>query len=413
MDAARAGITSANRMSHTSEQGLPAAPGYGRNSIGEVLVSAAAALGMPRFANRLQLPAAERICVVLVDGLGKAQLKDRAGHAPFLRRAMDGAPTLSSAFPSTTATSLASLGTGLAPGEHGMVGYDVLDPDQDKVVNMLGGWDVNVDPGQWQPHPTVFQQIESEVPVTTVSLPKFADSAMTRAALRGGTFIPATSAHAKTTAAAEAMADNRRMLMYLYFNELDRAGHRYGFQSAEWEHELEELDAAMRRLSSQLPRGTTLLLTADHGMVDVPQARRYDYSANPRLISGVRHTAGEPRMVHLYLEPDAAEATRTGLVAAWREFHGHEAWVLTRQEAIDAGYFGPVMDPRVAGRIGDVLIAAREPVAFYDTRRVRPTALEVVGQHGSLTRAEREIPLLNIEVAGRPARTGARKAGRG
>lgn len=401
-------------MAHSSNQDLPAAPAYGRNSIGEVLVSSAAALGLPGYTNHLQLAKSDRICIVLIDGLGKAQLKARGGHAPFLRQAMAGASTLSSAFPSTTATSLATLGTGLTPGHHGMVGYDVLDPGQDKVVNMLGGWDPQVDPLQWQPHPTVFEQIDAEVPVATVSLPKFADSAMTRAALRGGSFIPATSGHAKTAAAAEAMAKSPRMLMYMYFNELDRAGHRYGFQSPQWEHELEELDSAMRRLSTQLPARTQLLVTADHGMVDVAESRRYDYAANPRLISGVRHTAGEPRMVHLYLESDATESTRERLLAAWRETHGHEAWVLTREEAVKRGYFGPALDSGVAARIGDVLIAAQEPVAFYDTRRVRAAALDVVGQHGSITRAEREIPLLNIAVAdGRARRPGRGKGLRG
>jgi hypothetical protein len=401
-------------MSTSVHQQLPAAPAYGRNSVAEVLTSAAAAMGIGGFTNQLSFAPADRVCVVLVDGLGASQLKRRGGHAPFLRQAMDSAPVLSSAFPSTTATSLASLGTGQNPGAHGMVGYDVLDPEQDKVVNMLGGWDRRVDPLQWQPHRTVFEQVEAEVPVATVSLPKFADSAMTRAALRGGSFIPATTSHAKTAAAAEAMADNRRMLMYLYFNELDRAGHRYGWESAEWEHELEELDGAMRRLSAQLPPGTSLLLTADHGMVDVPEAHRHDYSAVPSLIQGVRHTAGEPRMVHLYLEPDATERTREQLVAAWQSTHGHEAWILSRHEAVTAGYFGPTVNDAVLPRIGDVLIAAREPVAFYDTRRVRPAAMEVVGQHGSLTRAERTVPMLDIKVSGTAARaSGTRKAVRG
>lgn len=391
-------------------QPLPPAPAYGQNSVAEVLTSAAAALGIPGFNNRLSLSSAQRICVVLVDGLGAALLKRRGGHAPFLRRAMDSAPVLSSAFPSTTATSLASLGTGRIPGAHGMVGYDVLDPGQDKVVNMLGGWDRHVDPLIWQPHPTVFEQVETELPVATVSLPKFAESAMTRAALRGGKFIPASSSHAKTTAAAEAMADNQRMLMYLYFNELDRAGHRYGWGSDEWEHELEELDGAMRRLSAQLPPGTRMLLTADHGMIDVPEADRHDYSAVPSLVQGVRHTAGEPRMVHLYMEPDASERTRNQLMEAWRSAHGHEAWIMSRHEAITAGYFGNTVSDTVLPRIGDVLIAAREPVAFYDTRRVRPAAMEVVGQHGSLTRAERNVPLLDIKVAGTAAsRMGSRR----
>ncbi|MFT4469976.1 alkaline phosphatase family protein [Arthrobacter sulfonylureivorans] len=364
------------------------------------MTSAAAALGADGFNNVLQLPQARRICVVMVDGLGKALLKQRGGHAPFLRQAMENSRTLGSAFPSTTAASLASLGTGLAPGLHGMVGYDVLDPAQDKVVNQLGGWDAKVDPQVWQPHPTVFEQVAEHLPVTTVSLPRFADSGMTRAALRGSSFRPGASSHARTLAAAEALAASDRALVYLYFNELDKAGHRFGAASAQWGSELEELDADMRRLTRQLPADTLLLLTADHGMLDVAEEFRFDYSADPALVAGVRHTAGEPRLVHLYFEPDATAAHREQTAAAWRSAYGNQAWIFTREDAISHGFFGHV-DPRVLPRIGDLMVAAREPVAFYDTRRVPETAMSVVGQHGSLTKAEREVPLLTLAAPGK------------
>jgi hypothetical protein len=379
---------------------LPAAPGYGRNSLAEVMTSAAAALGADGFKNVLQLPAARRVCVVMVDGLGKALLKQRGGHAPFLRQSMENSRTLGSAFPSTTAASLASLGTGLAPGLHGMVGYDVLDPDQDKVVNQLGGWDARVDPHVWQPHPTVFEKVAEHVPVTTVSLPRFAESGMTRAALRGSSFKAGATSHARTLAAAEALAATDRALVYLYFNELDKAGHRFGAASAQWGSELEELDSDMRRLTRQLPADTLLLLTADHGMLDVAEEFRFDYSADPALVAGVRHTAGEPRLVHLYFEPDATAAHREQTAAAWRTTYGNQAWIITRDEAINRGFFGQV-DPRVLPRIGDLMVAAREPVAFYDTRRVPATAMSVVGQHGSLTKAEREVPLLTLAAPGK------------
>ncbi|MCU1572389.1 MAG: phosphodiesterase [Micrococcaceae bacterium] len=395
-------------MSIAIQPALPAAPAYGRSSIAEVLPSCAAALGVAGYENALNLPAARRICVVLVDGLGKALLKQRIAHAPYLRAALaesgsaQHSQTLTSAFPSTTVTSLASLGTGVAPGQHGMVGYDVVDPDQDKVVNLLGGWDPAIDPRTWQPFPTVFEQLSALIPTATVSLPKFAGSAMTEAALRGSEFLPASTPHARTEAAAKAMAAHESMLMYFYWSELDKAGHGSGSQSARWEHQFEELDAALRRLSRELPPDTLLLLTADHGMVDVPEQFRIDYSADPALLEGVRHTAGEPRLVQLHLDPDAGEAGQDRLVQAWQERHGNQAWVLTRRQAIEAGWFGPVR-PEVLPRIGDVLIAAREPVAFYDTRRVPATALDVVGQHGSLTRAEREVPLLRLPMAGVPA----------
>lgn len=389
---------------------LPTPPLYGTKSIAEVLTSSAAALGVPGFSNQLQLPSTHRVCVVLADGLGRSLLKQKASHTPLLRSVIAAGQRsvpqwIDSAFPSTTAASLASLGTGLAAGQHGMVGYDVLDPGQDKVVNLLGNWDPQVDPALWQPNATVFERVAAELDVVTVSLPQFGNSPMTQAALRGSRFIGGTSLHARTAAAAEAMSGGGRSLMYFYVNELDKAGHRYGCQSDRWEHQLEELDSTVKRLSATLPAGTTILLTGDHGMLDVPASQRIDYAADASLVAGVRHTAGEPRMVHLYLEPDATEAHRDSLVDAWRRRFGERIWVFTRDQAVAAGLFGDVL-PEVAPRIGDIMIAARDTLALYDTRRARPASLEVVGQHGSLTRAEREVPLLCFPAAGRQGKRG-------
>jgi hypothetical protein len=389
---------------------LPPAPAYGRRSVAEVLSSAAASLGVAGFSNVLNLPPASRVCVVVADGLGRNLLKQKSAHTPFLRSVLQAGQWevpvwLDSAFPSTTAAALSSLGTGLPPGQHGMVGYDVLDPGQDRVVNLLGNWDAGVDPHLWQPFPTVLERAAAQVDVSTISLPQFGDSPMTQAALRGGRFVSGTTAHARTAAAADAMAGGGPSLMYFYVNELDKAGHRHGCQSEQWEHQLEELDATVKRLASALPAGSTIVLTADHGMLDVPAEHRIDYAAEPALVDGVRHTAGEPRMVHLYLEDDAGTSGRDRLLAAWRNRFGNRIWAFTRGEAVAAGLFGPVR-PGVEGRIGDVMIAARESLALYDTRRSRPTAMDVVGQHGSLTKAEREVPLLCFTAGGKGKRRG-------
>ena len=385
---------------------MPPAPGFGRRSIADVLTSAAASLGVAGFTNTLGLPRASRVCVVLADGLGRNLLKQKSAHTPFLRSVMQAGQGevpvwLDSTFPSTTAAALASFGTGLPPGQHGMVGYDVLDPEQDKVVNMLGNWDAKVEPAAWQPFPTVFERAAESVAVTTVSLPQFGNSPMTQAALRGGNFVSAVTAHARTAAAADAMDAGGPSLMYFYVNELDKAGHRYGCQSEQWEHQLEELDATVKRLNASLPAGTTILLTADHGMLDVPEQQRIDFAADPSLIDGVRHTAGEPRMVHLYLEDPEDALVRERLLGAWRARFGDRIWAFTREDALAAGLFG-TLRPAVAPRIGDIMIAARDALALYDTRRVRPAAMEVVGQHGSLTKAEREVPLLCFPAEGRP-----------
>ncbi|MDQ4500863.1 alkaline phosphatase family protein [Sinomonas sp. ASV322] len=379
-----------------------------------MLPSCAAALGLPGFDNALGLPAASRVCVVMVDGLGRSLLTQRAAHTPFLRAKLQegqgGIPTtLDAAFPSTTASSLASFGTGLPPGQHGMVGYDVLAPHLDRVVNQLGGWDPDVDPDRWQPFPTIFERMAGTIPVATVSLPQFERSAMTRAALRGSRFIGAETLHARSTAAAQTMAATPRMLLYFYLNDLDKAGHLSGCGSRAWEEALEEVDSCVRRLDAQLPGGTLVLVTGDHGMVDIPEHRRIDFGAEADLIEGVRHTAGEPRMVHLHVEDPARDGAVQRVIDRWRERFGSQAWVMTRKEAVEAGFFGDVRE-EVLPRIGDILVAVHGEIALYDGRRVRPTAFSMVGQHGSLTKAERLVPLV-VFRAGGPTKAKRRRRG--
>lgn len=373
---------------------FPPAPNYGQDTLGEILPSAAHALGIAGFPNPLKLAAARRINLVMIDGLGWNQLKANIAHAPFLRSLFDWAQRLTTGFPSTTATSLSSLGTGLSPGTHGLLGYDVIDPATRRVVNQLGGWPADLNPETWQPLPTAFEQIaEHGVHVATVSLGTFASSALTRAALRGPKFVAANSVAARTRATTEIFAKNRHALVYTYFNELDKAGHKFGVDSDQWRHTLEELDYHLKLMVSRLPAETSVLITGDHGMVDVAQAQRIDYSQEPELIEGIELTSGEPRGVQLSFATNTSDATRARVRNAWIERYGAKAWVMTRQEAIDYGLFGPMRDG-VAQRLGDLMILAAEPIAFYDGRRVAPTAFSMIGQHGSVTAAERIVPLL-------------------
>lgn len=394
---------------------LPPPPAYGTGALADVLVSAASltrtvaedpeGLGR-RLTDRLGLRAAlagqgraegpyRNVCVVLVDGLGQELLERHRGHAPALRRATS-LGVLDAAFPSTTAASLATLGTGEAPGNTGMVGYDVVDPARRVVVNQLSGWDPAVDPEAWQPMPTVLETLQEHMETVTVSMPKYQGTPLTRAALRGGEFDGAGSTLARISRAADRLNTRTPTFMYLYWGELDQTGHRDGSESERWLEALEELDSGMRRLLSRTGEETLVLLTADHGMVDVPPQDRHDYSTMPDLVRGVELTAGEPRLVQLHLEDPTDHRVREDLVAAWSEHYGERAWILDRDRMIEAGYFGPSIREGVRERIGDLLIAARGSLALYDTRRVRPRALEMVGQHGSWTDAERRVPLLAL-----------------
>ncbi|NAZ82314.1 alkaline phosphatase family protein [Kineococcus sp. R8] len=376
---------------------LPA-PRYGVDSLADVLPAAARALGVPHFADpggsALDLPAVERVCLLLVDGMGDEALVGRSGHAPTLRRwRADGLHRrITAGFPTTTATSMGLLGTGLPPGAHGLVGYEVLDPARDVLLNQLA-WDVAVDPRRWQPHTTVFQHVVAAgVEVVRVAPPHFNGSGLTEAALRGGRFAGTPDRlDARVDAAVTAVRAGRRNLTYVYWGALDHTGHGEGVASWQWGEELGRVDAAVAELSRRLPRGTLLLVTADHGMVDVPLAGRIDLAHEPELRAGVRHAGGEPRVLQLYCEPGAAQQVST----TWRARLGRDAHVVLRADAVAAGWFGPV-EARVADRIGDVLVVARDLMAVVDSARMRPEALRLIGQHGALSDAERHVPLFSV-----------------
>lgn len=390
---------------------LPVAPDYGRGTLNMVVPTLDAALaewhgvapvcsgpgtGVDAAELIPGLEPARRAVMVMVDGLGSELIERYGGHAPVIRQAMQrkNSQVLSTVFPTTTAAALTAMGTGLAPAEHGIVGYDAVAPDPAggrRMVNQLGNWPSDLEPREWQPNPTCFERMEAVRRVVTVSRDKFEDSALTRSSLRGGEFVGVTTPHARVGATLTELK-HKDVFVYLYWDDLDKAGHAHGVASKQWLHELEELDAAMGRLVAKLPPDTAVVLTADHGMVDIPREGRIDYSQFPELIDGVELTAGEPRAVQLHFAADAPQSQRDAVVAAWKERFGSDAWILTREEYVELGWFGAVFRDGVLERAGDVVIAAHGPIALYDGRRVSPHAFEMIGQHGSLTEAERRIP---------------------
>ncbi len=361
-------------------------------SLADVLPSCVRSLaGEP---NRLGLPRADRVLVVLVDGLGTAALRARAGHARALMAGLTKRTTLSSGFPTTTAAALASLATGTRPGEHGIVGYTALVPEAGQVVNQLSGWSEAMPPETWQRRTTVFEQLQDAgLRSSTIGPAKYADSGLTRAILRGADYIPAATIADRFAAARRLFDEGGRGLAYLYIPELDQLAHSRGWESDRWLATLELLDSEFAAFTATLGRGEGLLLTADHGVVDVPATSQILFGDDPALIEGVEHVGGDPRCVQLYLAPDAPLGAADRLAESWREREGSRAWIATREEAIEAGWFGPV-DPEVAPRIGDVIVAARKLVAYYDGRNGDTTGRSMIGQHGSLTVEETQVPLL-------------------
>jgi hypothetical protein len=364
----------------------PALPAYGRSTLSDLLPSLGAHLGVPGVEDVLGLPDAERYLVVLIDGLGAEQLAAHAGEAPFL--AGLGERTITSGVPSTTATSITSLGTGLPPGLHGIAGYSFWYPPERLVLQTLR-WPAGISGLDVQPQLTFFERLErAGVRTAAIAPSHFAGSGLTTAALRGPSFLPVpdeSDRDRRVALAVEAVTAGQRTVGYFYERQLDHAGHVQGVGSRAWLHELATADALVARLRAALPPDVRLVVTGDHGMVNVPRGNRLVVEDEPELMDGVTAFAGEGRLRQLMTDRPEAVARR------WRDRLGEQAWVFTRDEAAEAGWFGE-LSPRLAGRFGDVLVARADDGAVLT--RALPKELKLVGMHGSLTAAELTVPLL-------------------
>ena len=364
---------------------LPAEPPRAR-SLTRVVTEMSAALegGSEWF------PPARSAIVWVLDGLGAHNLSARAGHARFLSEARAKKDSARTVFPSTTAAALTSLLTGTWPGEHGIVGYRARIPDTDHVANLLRGWDTDGLPLSFQRAAPLSATLGR--PFFAVSREEYGGTGFTAATLGDAEFHGADDLDERVRLAADLAARHPGSLVYLYAPDLDAIGHRRGWESDEWVSALERVDAAARTLSRSLDRGTGVVVTSDHGMVDVPRHRHLLLSEGDDLLDGVRLIGGEPRMLHLYTEPGEAEAVLT----RWRESEATRSWVFSRAELTSSGLMGRRVDADVEDRIGDVIVAARAGIAYYDDRLADKGAQKMIGQHGSLTDDERIVPLIRL-----------------
>jgi Type I phosphodiesterase / nucleotide pyrophosphatase len=373
----------------------PIVPSYGAATLADLSASILASLepGTPEPANVLGLAPASRACLLIVDGLGWELLRAHPAAAPFLSELARNSKPITAGFPATTVTSLASIGTGRPPGQHGMLGYQVIIPGEERLLNGLR-WDSRVDPRVWQPLPTLYERATAVgIAAVHVARGSFRDTGLTNATVRGAQLWPADSMGALAAQAAAALAENGRAFVSVYHGDLDSTGHVFGVGSDAWYYQLAHVDKLAEHLAHALPSGTALYVTADHGMVDVGPEDRLDVDATPELRAGVALLGGEPRARHVYVRPGAAG----DVLATWRELLGEHAWVLARDEAIKEGWFGAV-DARMADRIGDVVAAAAGTFAVVATTH-EPGESRLFGMHGSLTPSEQLVPALTLTVS--------------
>jgi len=324
---------------------------------------------------------AGQVVVLVVDGLGWEQLQERTALAPTLD-GFAGRP-ITSVVPSTTSTALTSIVTGLTPAEHGIVGYRV-DLGGGDVVNILRWSTADGDarkrypPRDVQPFPPFLGEL---VPV--VSKVELENSGFTGAHLAGAKMSGwRTMSNIAVEVGAQLTAGHR--VVYAYYDGVDKVAHEKGF-GPYYDAELRMVDRMIADLLDVMPRDAALLVTADHGQVHVgPRV----LPPAPEVLALTRYQSGEGRLRWLHARPGAA----ADLLAAACAAHEDVAWVVGREQVLDEGWFGPAMAGPIVRRLGDVALAAHEPVSFDDPLDSGP--FQLVCRHGSLTSAEMLVPLL-------------------
>jgi len=359
--------------------------------------------------NRLGLRRTDRVVTVLVDGLGTYNIKAGGGHAHLLNRAVIDSHALHSGFPSTTATSITSFGTGLTPGEHGIVGYKVLDPQTRQPLNQLTGWSSSFNPLEWQPNRTVAETaVAASIEANVVGPAEYANSGFTALTMRGAKYLVGKTMLDRVEIALELLASAHSSLTYLYVPELDQKAHAYGVDSIEWLNALEELDSAIARLTSPLSQrkfeNSGVVLTADHGIVDVPKSNQIylDEYDLPKL----ELVAGDPRANYIYLAETVSETELEIAVDSLQNQlnqskFGRGVKVAAKNQLIDAGWFGPTVTEVAASRMPDIFAIAVGRTALYHRDFAPAKSQNMIGQHGSISPEELAIPLLKFGALAR------------
>ncbi|MDL9936004.1 alkaline phosphatase family protein [Gordonia sp. ABSL1-1] len=395
----------------------PAAWSAYPHSLADVLPAIATAFGLDPSAGQtstdvpaLHIPERKDVVLLLVDGLGSVLLDEFASYAPTL--ASMRTQTLRAGFPATTATSLTSLTGGTACGVHGIIGYSFRPGDEcrtrgsRRVLNALR-WSLDSadGPSALVTYPPSLVSNTADEPssglewlshngvrITYVMPGEFRGSGLTQVAFRAaGRYLPAVTPDGIRAAVGGVLARNSSHLrfVYAYFSELDMAGHIHGPGSSAWLEKLAVVDRLVADLAADLPVDACLLVTGDHGMIAAENS--VDIDAAPTLRAGVADIAGEARVRHVYAQPHGAD----DVLAAWTAELDGSAHVVSREQAIDEGWFGTPVTSAVAERIGDVVAVARGATTLIRSEH-EPVESRMVGHHGAWTAAELLVPLLDV-----------------
>jgi predicted AlkP superfamily pyrophosphatase or phosphodiesterase len=362
---------------------LPAPPKT-LGMLGDVLISALQSVSGEK--NSLGLAKKRSVCVILIDGLGSTNLKDAGAHAGFL----NSKPSIPAScfFPATTSTSIVSFATGKPPWETGFIGYQIFDRAAGVRRNLLNGWESSEDAKAFQSLQTVSEKaVDLSIEFHTVAPSAYRDSGFTAATMRGSEFHGTKSIEERFDKAKALLADGKEKIVYLYIPELDQIAHAQGWKSQAWLNQLEDVDGYIAKLTSDLRKTSGIIVTADHGIVDVPHSSHIyldEYLNQDELLD----VGGDTRALFIYLKnQEAIEATLVQLEADL----GDSCYLVNPRMLIEAGYWQENRDPHL---VPDIVVMAKKEFALYHRGFAKKKSLEMIGHHGSISQQEMSIPLI-------------------
>lgn len=364
---------------------LPAPPKT-LGMLGDVLISALQSVSGQK--NALGLPNKRSVCVILVDGLGSSNLKAAGAHAGFLNSKPSTAA--SCFFPATTSTSIVSFATGKPPWETGFIGYQIYDRATVLRRNLLNGWESQQEAKDFQKLETVSEMaVSNSIEIHTVAPSAYRDSGFTAATMRGSDFHGTKSIAERFDKAKDLLADSKQKIIYLYIPELDQIAHAKGWKSQTWLNQLEDVDGYIAKLTSGLRKDSGIIVTADHGIVDVPHSSHIyldDFLSQDDLLD----VGGDTRSLFLYLRNQSAVDARIVQLDA---VLGESCYVVNPKMLIEAGYWKENRDPEL---VPDIVVMAKKEVALYHRGFAKKKSLEMIGHHGSISQQEMSIPLITL-----------------
>ena len=365
---------------------LPSVPkSLGRLS--DVYLSAYLALSTAE--NPLKLAVRKSYLVILVDGLGTANIRSAGGHASFLNQKLGSAKSLFSGFPATTTTSLTSLATGESNGQHAVLGHRIYERELKQNINFLNDLGLDLDPQKYQNLETISERASAQgVTVSTIGPAEYDGSGFTMATMPAAKYISAESFQDRFRASLKAL-QVPNSLTYLYFPELDQLAHRFGVDSTNWLNAIEDIDSELAKFAASLPSNSGVVLTADHGVIDVP-ADRHIYLDEYECFIDLEQIGGDPRVGFLYFKSGTdIEGTRQAISQAI----GSMCDVVTVSEIVEAGWLAK-LSFQAASVAPDLVILPKSDRVVYHRGFAKSRSLLMIGQHGGMTQAEWEVPMI-------------------